>query len=157
MWESWKSTPSSRRSLVFRGSVLSLKEKRSSFRNVEMALEKAVTAIYTALAFLLPSKIPKIKITIVSEKLTLRKNVSHNVSFDTESCLNSLSLDISRVFAWNVCGLSLSILRCDLSLTNRFYLVTLKKLTESISISGELEKNQMKKLVAYLQKLFHSI
>ena len=49
--------------------------------------------------------------------------------------MNSLSLDISHVFAWNVCGLSLSILRCDFCLTNRFYLVILKKLTESISIS----------------------
>ena len=115
------------------------------------------TCLQLALAFLLPSKIPKIKITIVSEKFTLRKNVSHNFSCDTESCLNSLSLDISRVFAWNVCGLSLSILRCDLCLTNRFYLVILKKLTESISISGKLEKNQIKKSVVCLQKLFLSI
>ena len=45
---------------------------------------------------------------------------------------------ISHVFAWSVCGLSLSILRCDLCLTNRFYLVILKKLTASISISGRL-------------------
>ena len=36
--------------------------------------------------------------------------------------MKSLSLDISHVFAWNVCGLSLSILRCNLCLTNRFYL-----------------------------------
>ena len=71
--------------------------------------------------------------------------------------MNSLSLDISHVFAWNVCWSSLSILRCDLCLTNRFYLVILKKFTESISISGKLEKNQMKKSVAYLQKLFHSV
>ena len=49
-----------------------------------------------------------------------------------------LSQFISHVFAWNVCGLSLSILRCDLCLKNRFYLVILKKLTESISISGRL-------------------
>ena len=74
------------------------------------------------------------------------------------SLMNSLSLDISHVFAWNVRGLSLSILRCDLRcLTNRFYLVMFKKLTESISISGKLEKNQMEKSIAYLQKLFHSI
>jgi len=44
------------------------------------------------------------------------------------SLMNSLSLDISHVFAWSVCGLDMSILRCDLCVTNRFYLVTLKKL-----------------------------
>ena len=71
--------------------------------------------------------------------------------------MNSLSLGTSHVFAWNVCRLSMSILRCDLSLTNRFFLVIFKKLTESISISGKLEKNQMKKSVAYLQKVFHLI
>ena len=71
------------------------------------------------------------------------------------SLMNSLSLGTLHVFAWNVCRLSLSILRCDLCLTNRFFLVIFKKLTESISISGKLEKNQMKKSVAYLQKLFH--
>ena len=69
--------------------------------------------------------------------------------------MNSLSLGTLHVFAWNVCRLSLSILRCDLCVTNRFFLVIFKKLTESISISGKLEKNQMKKSVAYLQKLFH--
>lgn len=74
------------------------------------------------------------------------------------SLMNSLSLDISHMFAWNVHGLSLSILRFDLRcLTNRFYLVMFKKLTESILISGKLEKNQMEKSIAYLQKLFHSI
>ena len=74
--------------------------------------------------------------------------------------MNSLSLDISLVFAWNVCGLSLSILRCDLCLTNRtksFLLSNSQEASESISISGKLEKNQIKKSVAYLQKLFHSI
>ena len=73
--------------------------------------------------------------------------------------MNSLryfsTLGTSHVLAWNVCGLSLSILRCDLCLTNRSFVVTFKKLKESISISGKLEKNQMKKSVAYLQKLFH--
>jgi len=84
--------------------------------------------------------------------------VSHNFSFDNHSIcslMNSLSLGTLHVFAWNVCRLSLSILRCDLCVTNRFFLVIFKKLTESISISGKLEKNQMKKSVAYLQKLFH--
>jgi len=84
--------------------------------------------------------------------------VSRNFSFDNHSIcflMNSLSLGTSHVLAWNVCGLSLSILRCDLCLTNRFFLVTFKKLKEPISISGKLEKNQMKKSVAYLQKLFH--
>ena len=84
--------------------------------------------------------------------------MSHNFSFDNHSIcslMNSLSLGTLHVFAWNVCRLSLSILRCDLCVTNRFFLVIFKKLTESISISGKLEKNQMKKSVAYLQKLFH--
>ena len=73
------------------------------------------------------------------------------------SLMNSLSLGTSNALARNVCGLSLSILRWDLCLTNRFFLVIFKKLKESISISGKLEKNQMKKSVAYLQKLFHLI
>ena len=51
---------SSRRSLVLRGSVLSMKEKMSSVRNVEMTLEKAVSE------YCLPS-FSKLKLTIMSK------------------------------------------------------------------------------------------
>ena len=72
-----------------------------------------------------------------------KENSQSNPSINYDQiCLffYELSQFISHVFAWNVCGLSLSILRCDLCLTNRFYLVILKKLTDSISISGRLRQ-----------------
>ena len=81
---------------------------------------------------------------LIQAALIINRSASRNVLRKIHnqiylfSFMNSLSLDISHLFAWNVCGLSLSILRCDLCLTNRFYLVILKELTVSISISGRL-------------------
>ena len=86
-------------------------------------------------------------------KCTDSSSFNHN-SFSFQKCsrenqqsnlfvlLGTLSVSIFRTCLLGMC------------LTNRFYLVILKKLMESISISGKLEKNQFKNSVAYTFKSF---